>query len=103
MAAFMVQYVVVRRDLLTTLKWPVGAVIAQACHASSAVIHLFYGDPNTQQYLKDLDHMHKVVLEVCVYRFLLYRLSLVSFRNRLPLIFGRFVLIKTTSVLILPI
>ncbi|KAK2148566.1 hypothetical protein LSH36_491g02038 [Paralvinella palmiformis] len=63
MAASMVQYVVIRRDLFTKLNWPVGAVIAQACHASSAVIHLYYTDPNTQEYLKDLDRMHKVILE----------------------------------------
>lgn len=58
-----VQYVVVRSDLLKELKWPVGAVIAQACHAVTAVTHLFYNDEATQEYLKDLDNMHKVVLE----------------------------------------
>ena len=61
----LVQYVVIRRDLLDIMKWPVGAVIAQACHACTAVIHLNYGDGHTQEYLKDLDNMHKVVLEVC--------------------------------------
>lgn len=60
----LVQYVVVRRDLLDVLKWPVGAVIAQACHACTAVIHLNYEDDMTKEYLKDLDNMHKVVLEV---------------------------------------
>ena len=60
----MVQYVVVRSDLLHTLNWPVGAVITQACHACSAVIHMFHDDPNTQAYLVDLDNMHKVVLQV---------------------------------------
>lgn len=59
-----VQYILVRRDLLSHLEWPVGAVIAQACHASSAAIHLFYDDSVTQAYLKDLDNMHKVILEV---------------------------------------
>ncbi|CAB3365653.1 putative peptidyl-tRNA hydrolase PTRHD1 [Cloeon dipterum] len=58
-----VQYVVVRGDLLTQLKWPVGAVLAQACHAVTAVTHLFYQDEHTQQYLADLDNMHKIVLE----------------------------------------
>ena len=29
MASSIVQYVVVRSDLISTLKWPVGAVIAQ--------------------------------------------------------------------------
>lgn len=62
--AGIVQYVIVRGDLLKTLQWPVGAVIAQACHACSAVIHLYHDDPYTQSYLADLDNMHKVVLEV---------------------------------------
>ena len=65
MSAPLVQYVVVRGDLLRTLKWPTGALIAQACHACSAVIHLFHEDPNTQEYVAELEQMHKVVLEVC--------------------------------------
>ncbi|KAI5750140.1 hypothetical protein M8J76_013156 [Diaphorina citri] len=55
-----VQYILVRGDLISKLEWPLGAVVAQACHASSAAIHLFYDDPVTQSYLKDLDNMHKV-------------------------------------------
>lgn len=31
-----VQYLIVRRDLLEELKWPTGSVISQACHASVA-------------------------------------------------------------------
>ncbi|KAK3887265.1 hypothetical protein Pcinc_008620 [Petrolisthes cinctipes] len=62
--AGLVQYVVVRTDLLTSLSWPVGAVIAQACHATTAVTHLYHQDDNTQRYLADLDNMHKVVLGV---------------------------------------
>ncbi|XP_032667196.1 putative peptidyl-tRNA hydrolase PTRHD1 isoform X2 [Odontomachus brunneus] len=58
-----VQYVVVRADLLKTMGWPLGAVVAQACHACTAVTHLFYNDTHTQAYLADLDNMHKVVLE----------------------------------------
>ncbi|BFZ21068.1 hypothetical protein BsWGS_24107 [Bradybaena similaris] len=58
-----VQYVVVRGDLMSKLSWPLGAVIAQACHACSSVVHLFYKDNLTQEYLRDLDRMHKIVLE----------------------------------------
>ena len=64
MSGNLVQYVVVRRDLVKVLKWPTGALIAQACHACTAVIHMFYQDENTKQYLADLDRMHKVILEV---------------------------------------
>lgn len=60
----LVQYVVVRTDLLHELSWPLGAVITQACHAATAAVHLHYGDPDTQRYLAELDSMHKVVLGV---------------------------------------
>lgn len=56
----LVQYVVVRQDLFTCLAWPLGAVVAQACHATAAVTHLFHNDDNMKTYLADLDNMHKV-------------------------------------------
>lgn len=59
-----VQYVILRGDLIKGLQWPVGALVAQACHATTAAIHLFYQDPVAQEYLQDLDNMHKIVLEV---------------------------------------
>ncbi|XP_058810043.1 putative peptidyl-tRNA hydrolase PTRHD1 isoform X2 [Phymastichus coffea] len=62
--AGIVQYVIVRKDLIKALEWPVGAVIAQVCHACTAVTHLFHDDPHSQTYLSDLDNMHTVVLEV---------------------------------------
>ncbi|CAG0881511.1 unnamed protein product, partial [Darwinula stevensoni] len=59
-----VQYVVLRSDLITRLKWPLGAVIAQACHACTACLHAFRDDPYTQEYLTAIDTMHKIVLEI---------------------------------------
>ncbi|XP_069461779.1 putative peptidyl-tRNA hydrolase PTRHD1 [Ambystoma mexicanum] len=59
----LVQYVVVRGDLQRALAWPLGALVAQACHAATAVIHLHYTHPHTSAYLQDLDRMHKVILE----------------------------------------
>ncbi|XP_053945485.1 putative peptidyl-tRNA hydrolase PTRHD1 [Anastrepha obliqua] len=58
-----VQYIIVRSDLKSTLSWPLGALIAQCCHATAAVIHLHADDEDTKAYLCDLDNMHKVVLE----------------------------------------
>ncbi len=58
----LVQYVVLRGDLVE--KWPLGALVAQACHASTAALHLYREDPATQAYLEKLDSMHKVVLRV---------------------------------------
>lgn len=60
----LVQYVAVRGDLVK--EWPLGAIVAQACHASTAVMHMFRDDPYTVEYLSDLDRMHKVVLKVSV-------------------------------------
>lgn len=59
-----VQWVVLRRDLWTDIGWPLGPVIAQACHASSAAMFTHLDDPVTQQYIAqdNIDHMHKVRL-----------------------------------------
>ncbi|XP_051136946.1 uncharacterized protein LOC127255459 [Andrographis paniculata] len=59
-----VQYVVLRRDLIDT--WPLGSVVTQGCHASVAAIWLHKNDPDTLRYCADsnLDSMHKVTLEV---------------------------------------
>ena len=62
-ATVLVQYVIVRGDLWRTENWPIGAIIAQGCHATTAVMHSFMDDPNVREYLADVDHMHKVVLE----------------------------------------
>ncbi|KAM5164520.1 putative peptidyl-tRNA hydrolase PTRHD1 [Mantella aurantiaca] len=62
--AGLVQYVVLRKDLRAGLGWPLGALVAQACHAATAAIHLHYDHPQTRDYLRGLDTMHKVVLEV---------------------------------------
>lgn len=64
MSNTVVQYIIVRSDLLRDLAWSVGSLLAQACHASSAVLHLYKDDEYTKKYLADLDNMHKVVLEV---------------------------------------
>uniref|UniRef100_A0A1B0D7K3 peptidyl-tRNA hydrolase n=1 Tax=Phlebotomus papatasi TaxID=29031 RepID=A0A1B0D7K3_PHLPP len=40
----LVQCIFIRGDLL----WPPGALVAQACHASSAVNYLDHNHPNTQ-------------------------------------------------------
>lgn len=61
--AVLVQYIAVRGDLWRTQEWPIGALIAQGCHAATAVLHTFRDDQNVKDYLADVDHMHKVVLE----------------------------------------
>ncbi|CAM6088904.1 unnamed protein product [Calypogeia fissa] len=61
-----VQYIVIRKDLVEGLNWPLGSVISQGCHAAVAAIWLHKDDPVTQQYCApdNLDNMHKVTLEV---------------------------------------
>ena len=46
MSGTIVQYILIRGDLLLKEAWPVGAVLAQACHAATAAIHLFYRKQN---------------------------------------------------------
>ena len=75
----LVQYVVVRGDLLRLLSWPTGAVIAQACRASTAALWSHCNDPNTIAYTNELDDMHQVVLEVRFQRFNYSALYLFSF------------------------
>ncbi|TXG62374.1 hypothetical protein EZV62_013737 [Acer yangbiense] len=60
----LVQYVVLRRDLIDT--WPLGSVVTQGCHASVSAIWSHKDDPHTSQYCspQNIDSMHKVTLEV---------------------------------------
>jgi len=62
----LVQYIVIRKDLWTELSWPLGSIVAQGCHASTAALWLSRDQPQTQQYCgtDNLDHMRKVVLEI---------------------------------------
>ncbi|KII71679.1 putative peptidyl-tRNA hydrolase PTRHD1 [Thelohanellus kitauei] len=60
----LVQYILLREDLIVSKSWTWGALIAQACHASTACIHTYYDDPYTMDYLMNLDHMTKIVLKL---------------------------------------
>jgi hypothetical protein len=57
-----VQYIILRRDLWADQGWPLGPLIAQACHASVAALWLNMKDEIAQAYVAPdrLDHMHKV-------------------------------------------
>ncbi|KAI9221743.1 putative peptidyl-tRNA hydrolase PTRHD1-like protein [Blastocladiella britannica] len=57
-------FVVVRRDLVKTLAWPLGSVISQGCHAATAALWTFREHPETIEYVTDLGNMHKVVYEI---------------------------------------
>ncbi|XP_026571737.1 putative peptidyl-tRNA hydrolase PTRHD1 [Pseudonaja textilis] len=60
----LVQYVVLRGDLLREpFSWPLGASVAQACHAALAVVHAYYEHPDTVDYLAQDGSMRTVVLE----------------------------------------
>ncbi|GMJ07781.1 hypothetical protein like AT5G10700 [Hibiscus trionum] len=60
----LVQYVVLRRDLIDA--WPLGSVVTQGCHASVSAIWSHKDDLHTLQYCspQNIDSMHKVTLEV---------------------------------------
>ncbi|CAM5130823.1 unnamed protein product [Natator depressus] len=60
----LVQYVVLRGDLQREpLSWPLGALVAQACHAALAAVHAHYGQADTGAYLAEGGSMRTVVLE----------------------------------------
>ncbi|NWY93647.1 PTRD1 hydrolase, partial [Loxia curvirostra] len=64
MAAALVQYVVLRGDLARPPRsWPLGAVVAQGCHAALAAVHGYREHPDTGAYLEQGDAMTTVVLE----------------------------------------
>lgn len=56
----LIQYVVLRRDLIDT--WPLGSIVSQGCHASVAAISTFKDDSHTILYCNpsNLDVMRKV-------------------------------------------
>ena len=59
-ADVVVQYVVLRRDLIDT--WPLGSVVTQGCHASVSAVWFNKDDPFTVDYCSPdkIDSMHKV-------------------------------------------
>ncbi|RZF37792.1 hypothetical protein LSTR_LSTR007154 [Laodelphax striatellus] len=59
-----VQYVLLRKDLQKKYKYSLGAHIAQAAHACIAVNERFKTQSETVEYLKNLQQMHTVVLQV---------------------------------------
>ncbi|MBV96559.1 putative peptidyl-tRNA hydrolase PTRHD1, partial [Eschrichtius robustus] len=60
----LVQYLVLRKDLSQApFSWPAGALVAQACHAATAALHIHQDHPHTAAYLRELGRMRKVVLE----------------------------------------
>lgn len=60
----LVQYILLRRDLKKMKNYNDGAIIAQACHASSAILFRTIDHELTKAYLSDTDRMHKIVLAV---------------------------------------
>lgn len=59
----LVQYVVLRADLWKDINWPLGSIVAQACHAATAALWESREEPSSQQYCSpaQLNHMHKVM------------------------------------------
>ncbi|NWI47805.1 PTRD1 hydrolase, partial [Picathartes gymnocephalus] len=63
-AAALVQYVALRGDLARPPRsWPLGAVVAQGCHAALAAVHRYREHPDTGAYLEQGGAMRTVVLE----------------------------------------
>ena len=64
MTSPLIQYIILRRDLLDSFKWPIGALVAQGCHVSVAAIEKFRSMPETAQYLNNTNQMRKVILAI---------------------------------------
>ena len=68
--SILVQYVVMRSDLIKAFKWNIGGLIANGCHASIAVIADHLDDADVRAYIGRAEdegqrtQMHKVVLAV---------------------------------------
>ncbi|KAL7034580.1 hypothetical protein ACKWTF_008014 [Chironomus riparius] len=62
----LIQYIIIRKDLIKVLKWNLGAIIANSCHAVAAINELTKDDTLTRSYLSEenLDRMHKCVLGI---------------------------------------
>ncbi|KAK9097809.1 hypothetical protein Syun_024854 [Stephania yunnanensis] len=60
----LVQYVVLRRDLIDS--WPLGSIVTQGCHAAVAAIWSYKDDCETVEYcsLENIDSMHKIIVDV---------------------------------------
>ncbi|KAJ2706881.1 peptidyl-tRNA hydrolase domain-containing protein 1 [Coemansia sp. IMI 203386] len=56
-------FIVMRKDLQKVLNWPLGSIVAQGCHATTAVIWKHRDDERVKSYTADLESMHKVTLE----------------------------------------
>lgn len=74
-----VQYILLRGDL----KWSTGSLIAQACHASTAVIVENLSKDVVKSYVEDINDMRKVVLS-CPDEATLNRVSSELVSNGIP-------------------
>lgn len=60
----LILYLILRSDLISELKWPIGAVFTQIAHAATQIIWTFREDPDVIAYMTDMENMHKVTLRV---------------------------------------
>jgi hypothetical protein len=49
---------------IDTHKWPLGACMAQVAHSVSALLWTHNDNDNVKEYMNDMEHMRKVVLQV---------------------------------------
>ena len=60
----MIQYVLIRKDLLADPKWSIGSLIAQGSHACVAAVATTLSQSETTAYISDTANMTKTVLGV---------------------------------------
>ena len=60
----LIQYILIRKDLIGNKHWNIGSLIAQGCHASVAAIATTLSSKYTTEYITDHLNMTKLVLGV---------------------------------------
>ncbi|KAI9503263.1 peptidyl-tRNA hydrolase II domain-containing protein [Coemansia spiralis] len=63
MAEARTMFIVIRKDLIKCFKWPLGSVVTQGCHATTAALWQHREDERVKIYMADIESMHKVTLE----------------------------------------
>ena len=58
------QVILLRRDLLHTNNWTLGAISAQAVHAAVSCLHKYSSDDHVKEYLKGESNMTTIILSL---------------------------------------
>lgn len=58
----LVMYIILNRSLAEKEKWPIGSMIAQACHAATKSLWTFKDEQSVLEYTSNINSMTKITL-----------------------------------------